>query len=94
MIPADKEVSDLAYLEVAFRQHFNFEQQVNLKLSFQRFDADFDELVDLDDGEDLRHLEKLNVVVTPILVTPPTVRAYSRVFVITLPCPGLLKPLA
>ena len=50
-----------------------------------RFDADFDELVDLDDGEDLRHLEKLNMVVTPIRVTPPAVRAYNFTCIITLP---------
>lgn len=73
VIPADKEMSDLAFLELSFRQVFNFEKQVNLSISFQRFDSDFDELVDLEDGDEVSHLEKLNVVVTPVLVTPPAV---------------------
>ena len=42
----------------------------------QRFDAAFKEFVDLDADEELLDLEKLNVVVTPILVTPPAVSWY------------------
>ena len=78
MIPAEKDTSDLAFLESSFRQAFNFEKQVNLTISFQRYDADFDELVDMEDGDEIQHLEKLNVVVTPVLVTPSAVSVPCR----------------
>ena len=77
MIPAEKDTSDLAFLESSFRQAFNFEKQVNLTISFQRYDADFDELVDMEDGDEIQHLEKLNVVVTSVLVTPSAVSQYT-----------------
>ena len=31
VIPAEKETSDLAFLELSFRQFINFEKQVNLR---------------------------------------------------------------
>ena len=70
--PAEKD-SELAYLESTFQKLFHFEKQVNLAISFQRFDRDFEEFVDLEESEELHHLEKLNVVVTPALITPPAV---------------------
>ena len=75
-IPKEKAVSDLEFLEESFRELFKFQNQVNLAISFQRFDEAFVEFVDLDPEEELLHLEKLNVVVTPILVTPPVVSWY------------------
>jgi len=72
-IPREQGTSDLAFVESAFRTLFKFEKQVNLAIAFQRFDKDFDEFVDLEGDEELHHLEKLNVVVTPVLVTPPNV---------------------
>ena len=80
LIPADKETSDIAFLETSFRKVFNFDKQVNLAISFQRLDSDFDEPVDLDDGDELCHLDKLNVVVTPVLVTPPAVRNIKFIY--------------
>ena len=41
-------------------------------VSFQHFDSEFDELVDLEHCDDVIHLEKLNVVITPVLFTPQT----------------------
>ena len=79
VIPVEKQTSELVYLEAAFRKLFNFEKQVNLIISFQRFDSDFDEFVDLEDGDELRHLETLNVVVTAVLVTPPQVSVTIRI---------------
>ena len=73
LIPREKTASDLEFLESSFRTLFKFQNQVNLVISFQRFDQVFDEFVDLDEGEELRDLEKLHVVVTPVLVTPPLV---------------------
>ena len=78
IIPAEKDTSDLSFLESSFRKIFNFEKQVNLSISFQRYDADFDELVDLEYGDDIKHLEKLNVVVTPVLITPSAVSVRHR----------------
>lgn len=46
---------------------------MNLAIAFQQFDKDFDEFVDLEGDEEQHHLEKLNVVVTPVFVTPPNV---------------------
>ena len=65
--------------QIQQRKLFNFEKQVNLIISFQRFDSDFDEFVDLEDGDELRHLETLNVVVTAVLVTPPQVSVTIRI---------------
>ena len=59
---------------------------MNLDISFQGYDKAFGELVDLEDGEELEDLEKLTVIVTPILVTPPAVR--SSVYVHT--CDSLM----
>ena len=69
-IPKEKATSDLKFLESSSRMLFKFQDQVNLVISFQRFDKAFNEFVDLDDDEELHDLEKLNVVVTPILITP------------------------
>ena len=85
VIPVEKDVSDLVYLETAFRQLFHFEKQVNLVISFQRLDPEFDEFVDLEPGEELSHLEKLNVV-TPVLVTPPAVSWLYVLLFIKKPC--------
>ena len=73
VIPEAKPTSDLQFLESSFRKLFKFEQQINLAISFQRFDETFDELVDLEEGDLVQNREKLNVVVTPILITPPAV---------------------
>ena len=72
-IPTEKSIGDLEFLESSFRTLFKFQNQVNLAISFQRFDQAFDEFVDLEEDEELDDLEKLNVVVTPVLVTPPAV---------------------
>ena len=56
LIPAEKEASDLAFLESSFREALNYEK-----------------LVDLEHGDHVIHLGKLNIVVTPVLDTPQTV---------------------
>ena len=73
VIPAEKGISDMAFVESSFRKLFKFEGQVNLTISFQRFDMDFQELVDLEENEELQDMEKLNVVVTSTVTTPPAV---------------------
>ena len=73
LVPKEKSATDLAFIGSSFRLLFKFQDQVNLDISFQRFDEAFGELVDLEEDEELKDLEKLNVVVTPLLVTPPAV---------------------
>lgn len=72
VVPKEKSTTDLAFLESSFHSLFKFQEQVNLQITFQRFDG-FCELVDLDEGNELNDMEKLNVIVTPVLVTPPAV---------------------
>ena len=90
LIPKEKAMSDMQFLESSFRALFKFQDQVNLVISFQRFDQTFNEFVDLEEDEELHDLEKLNVVVTPVLVTPPAVSwrsaqgvTYFLVFTVT-----------
>ena len=66
-------MTDYEYLESSYHTLFKFEKQVNLQIFFQRFDEVFSEFVDLEPDEELSDFEKLNVVVFPILVMPPTV---------------------
>ena len=47
---------------------------MNLDISFQRFDPDWDDYVDLDEDSVLQEKEKLKAVVTPILVSASSVR--------------------
>ena len=71
---------ELAFLESVFRKLLNFEQ-VNVAISFQRYDPDFEEFVDLEEDDELRNMEKLNVVVTPVLVIPPEVSHVTNMHV-------------
>ena len=73
LVPKEKSTTDLAFLEASFRSLFKFQNQVNLDISFQRYDEAFGELVDLEVDDVRKDLKKLNVVVTPVLVTPPPV---------------------
>ena len=64
--------SDLARLEKEFRAVFAF-QDVSAIISFQRFDRDWDEYVELEQDERIADKSKLKVVV----VEPP--REFSKV---------------
>ena len=90
VISAEEGTNELAFLESVFRKLLNFEQ-VNVAISFQRYDPDFEEFVDLEEDDELRNLEKLNVVVTPVLVIPPevsqvTIHACSTCLIILYQC--------
>ena len=80
-IPASTPKSDLEYLREIFLTSFKFESNVLLDVTFQRFDAEWNEFVDLDNGDEVCHKDKLKAVVTPILAqdTPETSRACSEV---------------
>lgn len=59
--------SDIASLKKDFILQFKFESNVQLDITFQRFDKDWDCYVDLDDDAEISHKDRLNAVVTPIL---------------------------
>ena len=59
--------SDIASLKKDFILQFKFESNVQLDITFQRFDKDWDCFVDLDDDAEIHDKDRLNAVVTPIL---------------------------
>jgi hypothetical protein len=64
--------SDVKRLEGEFRKEFKFDSNVRLIITFQRYDRDWEEFVDLDDECTLLNKDKLKAVVTPLLATPTT----------------------
>lgn len=70
-IPVSSKTGELKFLEKEFRNEFKFESNVNLLITFQRFDGEWDEYVDLDEDCALAHKDKLKAVVSPMLITPP-----------------------
>ena len=60
------------FLKREFRKQFSFEKHVAIDVTFQRFDSEWEEYVDLDDDETVSNKEKLKVVVTSKLETPAT----------------------
>ena len=68
-IPKSIDVPDVVYLEGEFRKEFKFKRNVNLDISFQRFEKDWDDYVEVDKNGSLMNKEKLKAVVTPLLVS-------------------------
>ena len=62
--------SDILYLETEFRQLFQFGSNVHVTITFQRYDAEWEEYIDLEEDTALNDKEKLKVIVTPTLTTP------------------------
>ena len=67
----DSTDGDVTFLEREFKKEFKFGSNVNLLVTFQRYDSEWGEYVDLDDEYSLGNKEKLKAVVTPVVVTPP-----------------------
>ena len=59
---------DLQYIESEFKTCFSFKPNVMLCVSFQRFNSDWEEFVDLESSGIIYHRDKLKAVVSPILV--------------------------
>ena len=72
-IQSDQKMSDVSFLELEFRKEFAFEANVNLVVTFQRFEPEGNETVDLDEAAVINNKDKLTALVTPILVTPPII---------------------
>ena len=68
-IPKSIEFPDVIYLEKEFKKEFKFQPNINLEISFQRFEKDWDEFVEVDKDCTMNDKEKLKAVVTPLLVT-------------------------
>ena len=69
-VPNSTESSDMKFLQDEFKKEFKFDSNVRLDITFQRFDSDWGEYVDLDEDSTLVHKDKLKAVVTPLLTTP------------------------
>ena len=69
-IKPEEGISDLNVLERDFKKEFKFHSNVRLQVTFERFDRDWDEYVELDTQCILGPKEKLKAVVTSTLATP------------------------
>ena len=68
-IPQEKEQTDLLFICQEFTNSLSFERNVGLCLSFQRYDDEWEAIVEIDEGEEI-NTEKIRAVVMPILTTP------------------------
>ena len=65
-IPKEKDVNDIEFLVLEFKKKFSI---VRDTITFQRFDADWDQNVDLEEDEVLNDKDKLTAVITLSLLT-------------------------
>ena len=78
-LPEGKELSDIEYLRKEFLKAFAFnERSVNLVVTFQIFEKEWDEFVEIEEDAVIADKAKLKAVVMPILgetcLTPSQVR--------------------
>ena len=78
-IPDYNPENHLTYLEREFRKLFLFEGNVAIHVSFQKFCPKWEEYVELDEDEVLDPKDKLKVVVTSRIVTPPSSLSWRAV---------------
>ena len=72
-IPDSKtEDTDIEYLSKECKRSFSFSSNVNIKLTFQIYDPDWEMDVDLEDDYVAKSKDKLKLIVTPLLVDNPT----------------------
>ena len=84
-IPHDKPShrTDLEFLEDSFRSSFSFQKNVKLCVTFQRYNNDWGEYVDMEPFELVENKEKLKAVVSPLLEDPSTNSSLSVVSPLT-----------
>ena len=63
-IPESKKENDIDYLAKEFKKVFAFDRNVNILLTFQKFDQDWNEYIDLDDDSVLCNKDKIKAVVS------------------------------
>ena len=66
-IPSNTGCSDLEFLAKESKQYFAFGSNVNLRVTFQKYDSDWECFVDLEEGYAVVHKDKLKAVITPLL---------------------------
>ena len=67
-IPDNKDVYDVEYLRGEFIKAFSFHSRnVNIEITFQKYDGEWDAYVDLEDDSTVDHRDKLKAVVMPLL---------------------------
>ena len=52
-------LTDMEFITKEFMREFSFESNVNINVTFQRFDPEWDEYIDLEPGSTLNHKDKL-----------------------------------
>ena len=62
-IPESKKENDIDYLAKEFKKAFAFGRNVNILLTFQKFDQDWNEYIDLDDDSVLCNKDNIKAVV-------------------------------
>ena len=79
-IPETKQESDIEFLTKEFKRAFALGEAVDI-ITFQMFDKEWDEYVDLDDNSPIRDKDKVKVVLTSAVVeeTPSTSSASSDI---------------
>ena len=65
-----QQMTDIEFLTMEFKKEFSFETQVNVSVTFQGFEPEWGESVDLEIDSYINHKDKLVAVVMPVLQTP------------------------
>ncbi len=60
--------NEMEFLKNRCSSLFKFDDNVRLHITFQKFDKDWDEMVDLEEDSVVCHKDKLNMVVQPSLM--------------------------
>ena len=74
-IPVSESADELSYLKKEFNNIFSFGSNVNLLVTFQKFNKDWGEYIDLETPAVLSDKDKLKAVVTPLLVDSTPVQS-------------------
>lgn len=61
-IPQEKDISDVKFLIMKFQKKFNLKS--NMQVIFQRFDAEWEQLVDLEEDDLIDDKDKLTAIIT------------------------------
>ena len=70
--------SDVHYIESQFKSVFSFGKNVKLQVTFQRFDSEWQEFIDLEEKDIVNNKDKLKAVVLPLLQDPEAILTVSE----------------
>ena len=66
-IPEEQNDGHVDFLRQEFLKNFYYSKNVRLNVTFQRFDLEWNEYVDLEDDATVHNKDKLKVIVSPCL---------------------------